>query len=172
MPSSSSKTGSLAQKTKFLSLRDGSSLPGVNARTFSHCSTLLSPMAHSLAGLARLYYVNITRHGAVSMRFVCTLSPGCHLAHSLKLPKVIDIESGHVEDYSNSSLRVFANFFQKCFTAILASLYPILAILALHSIPSTLERIEVTIGFTVALGLFLTFFTSAKTKDVIAATAA
>ena len=46
-----------------------------------------------------------------------------------------------------------------------------LAILALYRIDTTTERIEVTIGLTVALGLFLTFFTSANVKEVCAATA-
>ena len=83
----------------------------------------------------------------------------------------MDTESGRVIDYEDSKLRAVGRFFQRVLTTAFASLYPALAILALYRIDSTLERIEVTIGFTLALGLVLNFFTSAKIKETIAITA-
>ena len=74
-------------------------------------------------------------------------------------------------DYDGSKFRAVGRFFQRLLTTVAASLYPVLAILVLYKVDSTQQRIEITIGFAVALGLFLSFFTSAKIKEIVAITA-
>ena len=54
----------------------------------------------------------------------------------------------------------------------MAAMLPVLSVLALYFIKSTLRRIYALIGFTVAFAAFTKLFTSANNLDVFAATAA
>ena len=83
-----------------------------------------------------------------------------------------DPESGRIIDERDSVVVKTTKVVGYTFAVVLASLLPVLAILALYYEKNTPKRIYITIGFTAAIGLWLSAFTSAKVNEVFAATAA
>ncbi|KAH0551432.1 hypothetical protein GP486_007354 [Trichoglossum hirsutum] len=86
--------------------------------------------------------------------------------HRRKNRKFIDVESGIVE-YRDASLARISTIA----ATTLSSILPILAVLVLYFVKSTLKRIGVMIGFTTVFAAALATFTSARRVEIFAATA-
>ena len=85
---------------------------------------------------------------------------------------MVDPESGRVLHYDNS--RVVRGFLLVCSSigVLIASLLPVLAILALYYVEDMLKRIGITICLTSLFGFAMNLFTSATVKEVFGASAA
>ena len=83
----------------------------------------------------------------------------------------MDEEIGPIIDYKQSKFMSFLRWAGKLILMLVATLYPVFAILALYHIPATLDRIYTTLGMTAALGILLRFCTTASTKEIFASTA-
>lgn len=80
--------------------------------------------------------------------------------------KRVDVERNQTY-YPESNVRAAA----KVLTSVLASLFPGIVILALYLIDTTLKRIGAMLCFTTFFAFVLSYWTSAKTIEVFAATA-
>ncbi|CCD56991.1 hypothetical protein BofuT4_P142530.1 [Botrytis cinerea T4] len=83
-----------------------------------------------------------------------------------KKTKRVDVERNQTY-YPESNVRAAA----KVLTSVLASLFPGIVILALYLIDTTLKRIGAMLCFTTFFAFVLSYWTSAKTIEVFAATA-
>jgi hypothetical protein len=77
-----------------------------------------------------------------------------------------------MQDFDSSRLAALGRVLWWVFAIVLASMLPILAVLILYFVHPTLDRIAITIGFTVFVGLLLIIVTSASVKEVFGTTAA
>ena len=86
--------------------------------------------------------------------------------------KEVDPESGRVTDYADSRMMKIGDLVGTITVTIFASVLPMLAVIALFYVKDTLKRIGLSISFSAIFGIALRCFTSARLKDIFAATAA
>ena len=92
-----------------------------------------------------------------------------------KNPERYDVEMaklGRVSDSDSSWWKWFCTAFCKIVVFSIASMVPVVAVLALYHINRTSIRIYAALGMTGGTGLFLWLFTSANVKEIFGATAA
>ena len=82
-----------------------------------------------------------------------------------------DVEGGQTIYHARSSKAREFEVLRKIIMTLAASLFPVITILTLYFIPSTLNRIYATLGFSVGFGVLFKIFTNCGMKEIFMACA-